>query len=75
MSKSKKQQQTIDTPRRQRLSKEIGKDRLDELEKLILEEAPSTGAILETPARERLRREVGDKELERIEARILSGEL
>jgi len=75
MTKSKKQQQTIDTPRRQRLSKEIGKGRLDELEKLILEEAPSIGAILETPARERLRKEIGNKELNRIEERILCGEL
>jgi hypothetical protein len=75
MSKRAKEQETLDTPRRQRLSKEIGKDKLDALEKLILEEVPSEGAILETPARERLRKEIGKEELERIEARILRGEL
>ena len=74
MSKSK-QQQILDTPRRQNLSKEIGKDKLDELEKLINEEAQPEVSILETPARDRLRKEVGVKELESIEARILCGEL
>ena len=75
MSKSKKHQQILDTPRRQRLSKEIGKDKLEEFEKLIIEEVPADGIILETPARERLRKKIGKEELERIEARILSGEL
>lgn len=72
MTKSKKPQQTIDTPMRQRLSQEIGKNKLDEVEKLIVEEIRSEGVILETPARERLRKKIGKEELERIEAIILS---
>ena len=75
MSKSKEFQQTIDTPIRQRLSKEIGKDKLDELENLIIEETSSEVVILETPVRERLRKEIGKEELERIEDRILNDEL
>ncbi len=75
MSKGDKSEQTLDTPRRQILSKEIGKDKLAELEKLIAEEGPPEDEILETPARKRLRKEIGEKELKRIEARILSGEL
>lgn len=75
MATNKKSSQILDTPRRHSLAKEIGKDKLQELEKLISEEAPSEVNIIETPARERLRKEIGKEELEKIEARILSGEL
>ena len=71
MIKSRKKQETVNTPMRERLSKEMGKEKLGELEKLIIEEVPSEGIILETPARERLRKIMGKEELKRIEAKIL----
>lgn len=61
--------QTLDTPARRRLLKEIGAEKLSALEKAIAE-----GAILDTPARQRLKKRLGQEGLARIEARILSGE-
>lgn len=75
MSKGRKTAQTLDTPRRRKLQKAIGKERLAELEEAIAGAAPSREVILETPARARLRKEIGKAELERIEARILGGDL
>ena len=75
MGKGKKTKEILDTPRRRRLGKEIGKDKLSELENLISEEAPSDKTIIETPARQRLRKEIGKEELKRIEDMILRGEL
>lgn len=75
MGKPGKPIEVLDTPRRQSLLKEIGKDRLDELEKMIVAEGPSETLIIDTPARDRLRKKIGKEELQRIEARILSGEL
>ncbi len=65
----------LDTPGRKRLQKQIGKEKLSELEAMIVQEASVGEEILETPARKRLREEIGQKELDRIEKRILSGEL
>jgi len=75
MSKGKKTKQILDTPRRQSLLEEIGKDKLRDFENLIGEEAPSEQTILDTPARQRLKKQIGKEELERIEEKILRGEL
>ena len=75
MTKKQGVQKIIDTPARQRLSKQIGKGKMDELEKAITEEMQAEAVILETPARGRLRKEIGKEELSRIEAQILRGEV
>ncbi len=75
MSEKQKMRDIIETPARQRLSKELGAEKLNELEKVIKEEAQAEAVILETPARARLKKEIGKEELARIEAQILRGEL
>lgn len=75
MAKKKERHEIMDTAARKRLSKEIGENKLKELEKVIVEEIPPEVTILETPARARLRKEIGKKELERIEACIIRGEI
>jgi len=75
LTKKKSVGKIIDTPARQRLFKEIGKGKMNELEKVITEEVQAEAVILETPARKRLRKAIGEEDLSRIEAKILRGEL